>query len=191
MAEVTAAVDDVQRDRHLRQRGQQDAGRERSRRRQPGEHRDLQRGGGSLPAAAPRRSLRSGRPWRTPALLWDDTYHIKRDAKAPVSAGLEPGHPRLPVSMMQIRGCPGRSPGMRRIIPASIKSGFPDQQACRPFAGSPTISGCRASETAGEARITSACAPKMRPRDRGRLPRHKIRRRWRRARSRAGARRSS
>ena len=29
------------------------------------------------------------------------------------------------------------------------------------LAGSPTISGCRASETAGDIRITSACAPKI------------------------------
>jgi hypothetical protein len=40
-----------------------------------------------------------------------------------------------------------------------------DDHACNQpryaFAASPTISGCRASDTAGDIRITSACAPKI------------------------------
>lgn len=32
---------------------------------------------------------------------------------------------------------------------------------CQPRAGSPTMSGCRASDTAGETQITSACAAKI------------------------------
>jgi len=35
------------------------------------------------------------------------------------------------------------------------------QQARQAFTGSPIISGCRANPTAGEIRITSACAPKI------------------------------
>jgi hypothetical protein len=38
---------------------------------------------------------------------------------------------------------------------------IPEPSARQHRAGSPTISGCRASETAGEARITSACTPKI------------------------------
>jgi len=55
-------------------------------------------------------------------------------------------------------------PGMTKIIfqIVVVSVGFSlAQQARSTFGPSPTISGCRASDTAGDIRITSACAPKI------------------------------
>ena len=81
MAEVTAALDDVQRRRHLRQRRQQDVGGERAGRGKAGQHGDLQGGGGGL-----RRGLASiAAVWSVMAgsrFILNDVYHIKRDEES-------------------------------------------------------------------------------------------------------------
>jgi hypothetical protein len=63
-------------------------------------------------------------------------------------------------SSAKTRFCPGMT---EAILKLGMKSDdfFFAQQARSAVGPSATMSGCRASDTAGDSRITSACAPKM------------------------------